>query len=58
MELSHHFQCSLYVDALAPGHSWVGKAVSRTPSARHVHALAPKVPEGFCDHEDGVVGQC
>ncbi len=54
---SHHFQGSLYVDALAPGHSRVGEAVARTPPARHVHSLAPKVPEGLGNHEDGIVGQ-
>lgn len=55
---SYHFQGSLDVDALAPGHGRVGEAVARTPPARHVHTLAPKVPEGFRNHEDGVVGQC
>lgn len=55
---SYHFEGSLYVNALAPGHSRVGEAVARTPPARHIHSLAPKVPEGLRNHEDGVVGQC
>lgn len=54
---SYHFEGSLYVDALAPGHGGVGQAVARAPPARHVHSLAPEVPEGLRNHEDGIVGQ-
>lgn len=55
---SYHFQGPLYVDALAPGYCRIGEAVTRAPPARHVHSLAPKVPEGLGDHKDGIVGQC
>lgn len=54
---SHHFQGSLDVNALAPGHGGIGQAVARAAPAGHVHALASEVAERFCDHEDGVVGE-
>lgn len=54
---SHHFQGSLDVNALAPGHGGISQAVARAPPAGHVHALASEVAERFCHDEDGVVGE-
>lgn len=53
----YHFQGSFDVNALAPGHGGISEAVARAPPAGHVHALTSEVPESFCDHEDGVVGE-
>lgn len=49
-EFSYHFESPLNVDALTPGDSWVGQAISSTAPPWDIHTLAPQVPEGLRYH--------
>lgn len=56
-EFSYHFESPLNVDALTPGDCWISQAISSTAPPWDIHALAPQVPEGLCNHQDGIVRQ-
>lgn len=53
----YRFESSLNVYTLAPRYSGIGQTVSGAASTGDIHALAPQVPEGFCYHQDGIMGQ-
>lgn len=54
---SYHFEGSLDINALAPGHSWVGETVTSAPPARNIYSLSSKIPEGLRNHKNGIMSQ-
>lgn len=53
--VSNLLQCSLDVDALSPGHGWVGKTVPSIASTGDVDPLPPQVLKCLSHHPDPVV---